>query len=185
MLPIKVQQQKTVKPSGQCLTLVSVCLHLLVLVLPPPLPSFWAQSLHVGIHSAALTGLQGMSWAICGTWVGLGWGLKSQRRRRETLTAEGCSPAFSLLPPRLRSWWVWDFFLLSVLLLRALTCFVNINLYVWKQSRKVVSLAWAEPCCAGERTGVLSCVSVCACECLFGQKWDVIHHAVVRRTQQA
>lgn len=39
MLPIKVQQQKTVKPSGQCLTLVSVCLHLLVLVLPPPPPS--------------------------------------------------------------------------------------------------------------------------------------------------
>lgn len=66
----KKLQQKVTKQTGQCLTLSSVRLDLLSCCCF--CPSFWAKSLHVGIHSTALTSLLGHElsylWDMNRTW---------------------------------------------------------------------------------------------------------------------
>lgn len=66
----KKQQRKVTKQTGQCLTLSSVRLDLLSCCCF--CPSFWAKSLHVGVHSTALTSLLGHElsylWDMNRTW---------------------------------------------------------------------------------------------------------------------
>lgn len=66
----KKQWQKVTKQTGQCLTLSSVRLDLLSCCCF--CPSFWAKSLHVGVHSTAITSLLGHElsylWDMNRTW---------------------------------------------------------------------------------------------------------------------
>lgn len=105
-------------------------------------------------------------------------GTNHRERRRETLTAEGCGSAFSLLP--FAPWWIFSFSC-SLYCCWELRWLVKINLHAQRGKRTVVSLAGTALSCA-ERSGGFD---LCVCVCSFGWSGYVIHHAVVRRTQQA
>lgn len=88
-------------------------------------------------------------------------GTNHRERRGETLTAEGCGSAFSLLP--FAPWWIFCFSCSLYLLLRALTWLVKINLHARRGKRTVVSLAGTTVSCAFEGACASACVCVCVC----------------------
>lgn len=126
----KILHQKVTKQTGQCLTLSSV--HLDLLSCCCFCPSFWAKSLHVGIHSTALTSLLGHElsylWDMNRTWPRAQITEREEERpwqQRAVAQLSPSSPLCSLVD--------FDFFFLSslcsLLLLRALTWLVKINLH--------------------------------------------------------
>lgn len=175
----KILHQKVTKQTGQCLTLSSV--HLDLLSCCCFCPSFWAKSLHVGIHSTALTSLLGHElsylWDMNRTWPRAQITEREEERpwqQRAVAQLSPSSPLCSLVD--------FDFFfLLSV----ACCCWE-----LWLGLLKLISMQKAgrgqlffpprtATSCVGEGTGVSASV------CRFGWSWDVIHHVAVRRTQQA
>lgn len=98
-LACKKQQQKVTKRTGQCLTLSSVRLDLLSCCCF--CPSFWAKSLHVGVHSTALTSLLGHElsylWDMNRTWPRAQITEREEERPWQQRTVAQFSPSSPLL----------------------------------------------------------------------------------------
>lgn len=95
----KKQRQKVTKQTGQCLTLSSVRLDLLSCCCF--CPSFWAKSLHVGVHSTAITSLLGHElsylWDMNRTWPRAQITEREEERPWQWRAAAQLSPSSPLL----------------------------------------------------------------------------------------
>ncbi len=95
----KKQQHKVTKQTGQCLTLSSVRLDLFSCCCF--CPSFWAKSLHVGVHSTALTSLLGHElsylWDMNRTWPRAQITGREEERPWQQRAAAQLSPSSPLL----------------------------------------------------------------------------------------